>query len=77
MTPNVARLGRLLREGYEVADITSDHESIAARLRRPGGAETVLVLTRSDAECILYDAPEPLAAPARRVSRYLVTTPLR
>ena len=80
MSPKVERLNHLIREGYEVLDITSDGSSIEAWLRHPGaGREAVVVFTREDAARLLYedDGPRrPLPGP-RRPSKFLVTAPLR
>lgn len=58
MAEKVETLRRLLREGYEVEDVASDHGAVEARLRR-GGQRVTLRLLPSEADALLRD-PRPL-----------------
>lgn len=58
MAEKVETLRRLLREGYEVEDVGSDHGALEARLRR-GTVRVTLRLLPSEASELLRD-PRPL-----------------
>ncbi|HWH08671.1 MAG TPA: hypothetical protein VNX21_05685 [Candidatus Thermoplasmatota archaeon] len=54
MAEKVETLRRLLREGYEVEDVASDHGAVEARLRR-GPSRVTLRLFPSEADALLRD----------------------
>ena len=58
MAEKVETLRRLLREGYTVEDVASDHGALEAHLRR-GASRVVLRLLPSEADALLRD-PRPL-----------------
>lgn len=76
MASNYSRLLALMRDGFEVVDITSDALAIEARLTRADDGDRVVRLTRADAVRILFEDSGERERSSRR-SRFLVTRPLR
>lgn len=77
MTSKFERLTRLIREGFEVTDITSDDALIEARLMGRRGEVAVIRFNRDDAERILYEDAVVVARAPSRASRYRIVGPLR
>ncbi len=65
------QLTELIRDGFEVVEITSDTRSITTRLARTDGREATVRFDRSDAERLLFDVD------GGEGSQFLVTGPLR